>query len=208
MDLDGDGVLAPFPSPERATARGEPVVFRTGEKYFSIAKVDLVSRTMTVRSHQQRDYLRVELKLGAHFPNFAFIDFAGHSHTLSDIKADCLLLDFWGSWCPPCLGEFPVLKRAYQTFKPRGFDILGIDSNESSAQARECILRNDLPWLQATSESTSEFADKRLDISTYPTLILLDKKRTIISLDREGPNLRGDQLLETLNHLLPFGPQI
>ena len=202
MDLNGDGVLEGRAlSAEQGLAKGEEVVFDVAGEYLSIHRVDVANRTVVLRSHPKADFLRVELKVGAIFPDFEFTDFEGHKHTLSNIEGKYVLLDFWGSWCGPCLGEFPSLKRAYEAFRTRGFQILGIDANEPAANAHECIVKNSLPWLQATSESTATLVEKKLNITLYPTLILLDHERRIVSVDGDGHKLRGDDLLRTLDML-------
>jgi thiol-disulfide isomerase/thioredoxin len=200
MDLNGDGVLATPPSLERAVTAGEEVVFEVSRKYLSIHRMDIAARKFTLRSHLKADYLRVDLEVGVVFPDFEFADFEGKKHHLSNIRASYVLLDFWGSWCGPCLRELPTLKRAYDEFRARGFQILGIDAKEPAAKAYECITANRLPWLQATAESTTELVEKKLNISAYPTLILLDHAKRIVSF---GPKLRGDELIRTLDKLLP-----
>ncbi len=205
MDLDGDGILSWTPSPEYAVAKGEDVVFQVGAQFLSIHLIDAASRTLILRSHSASDYLRIQLKTGLILPDFEFIDFSGHRQVLSGITANCryVLLDFWGSWCGPCVGEIPFLKRAHEEFKERGFEILGIDCDEPSAKASACIGKNQLSWVQATSDSTDELTHKRLQISSYPTQILLDNERRIVSLGNAPLRLRGEDLLMTLNKLLP-----
>ncbi|MBI5281999.1 MAG: TlpA family protein disulfide reductase [Candidatus Solibacter usitatus] len=206
MDLDGDGILASSPSPEQSVAKGEAVVFSVGRKFLSIDRIDPASRVIVLRSHPEVDYRRIELRAGVQFPDFEFVDFKGHAHRLSEFSGKYVLLDFWGSWCGPCIGQFPYLKQVYADFRARGLEIIGINSRDSIENAKRCIAEHGLKWVQATSESTSDLVEKRLRIDSYPTLILLDRERRLVMIG--GPASEGD-LPRTLERLLPpAGPTV
>ena len=96
------------------------------------------------------------------------------------------MLDFWGSWCGPCIGEFPYLKQLYADFRSRGLEIIGIDSRDSAEAAKKCIAEQGLNWVQATSESTTDLVEKQLRIDSYPTLVLLDRERRVVTIGRRA----------------------
>jgi len=66
-------------------------------------------------------------------PAFVLDTLAGESSKLEDYKGKYVLLNFWATWCPPCLEEMPTMESAYQQFKDRGFTIVAISSDEEGA---------------------------------------------------------------------------
>lgn len=63
--------------------------------------------------------------------NFTFKDLQGKSVTLSDYKGKVVLLDFWATWCPPCRKEIPGFIELYNTYKSRGFVVIGVSMDEA-----------------------------------------------------------------------------
>ena len=59
--------------------------------------------------------------------------------TLSDQQGHPVVLNFWGSWCPPCRAEFPALQSAFDQYKEQGLVLFGVDVQDTEADAREFI---------------------------------------------------------------------
>jgi thiol-disulfide isomerase/thioredoxin len=207
VDTNGDGVidLDRF-SPEFAEANNEEVVFRAGNVYVSTKKVDLEKNLIVMRSRSASDYRRLELQVGAEMPDFEFVDFAGKKRRFSEFRGKCVLIDFWGMWCPACRQQLPYLKAAYTRFQPKGFEILGLDTDEPGtiSQVQSILQKSGMNWAQARLESIMRVI-AGLRISLFPTSILIDKDGKIISLDnaKKGqPELRGEDLLQSLDKVL------
>jgi|HubBroStandDraft_6_1064221.scaffolds.fasta_scaffold194823_1 thiol-disulfide isomerase/thioredoxin len=207
VDTNGDGVidLDRF-SPEFAEANNEEVVFRAGNAYVSTKKVDVEKNLIVMRSRSASDYRRVELLVGAEMPDFEFVDFAGKKRRFSEFRGKCVLIDFWGMWCPACREELPYLKAAYAKFQPKGFEILGLDTDETQnlSQVEAILQKSGMNWTQARRESILHVIVS-LRISLFPTSILIGKDGKIISLDnaKKGqPDLRGEDLIQSLSEVL------
>src|SRR5262249_12535064 len=208
VDSNGDGVidLDPF-SPEIADAEDEEVVFRAGNTYVSTKKADVEKNLIVMRSHPASDYKRIELSIGATMPDFEFTDFSGKKRRLVEFRGKYLLVDFWGMWCGPCRRELPYLKAAYSRFQPRGFEILGMNTDDPpiQPQVKSILEKNGMTWTQARRESIIQVI-RNLRIHTFPTTLLIDKDGKVVSLNnvRQGqPDLRGRDLLKSLDELLP-----
>ena len=205
IDVDGDGEIDPyFGSPEVDTAEGSPAVFRMGERYVSVRTMDPAAGRIVLRTHPASDYKRFDLSKGAQVPDFAFQDFAGKTRRLSEFRGKYVLLEFWATWCVPCVAEFPHLKKAYETYRSRGFEILGLNRDESAEPARAMIEKHQLPWTQAAPESIEEVAVQGLGVQELPAALLLDPQGRVVSTGApKGPGLRREKLMETLEGLLP-----
>ena len=143
---------------------------------------------------------------GDQVADFAFTDFAGAEHHFSEFSGKYVLLDFWATWCKPCLQETPGLKRALDRFQPRGLVILGMNSDKKQESAEKFVSENEIPWLQSTPESTKQVLRHALKVKWYPSLILVGPDGRILAVSEgEKPPLYGPALMDTLEKTLPAG---
>ena len=143
------------------------------------------------------------MRPGVQVPDFDFTDFSGAHRRLSEFRGRYVLLDFWGSWCAPCLADIPVLKTAYARFRGRGLEIIGIDYEHTASTdtVRSLLKEKGITWPNATPESVKDLVDGRFRIWGFPTLILLDPEARILEVRTEM--LSGPALISTLERLLP-----
>jgi len=141
---------------------------------------------------------------GDQVADLTFTDFGGKQHRLSDYSGHYLLLEFWATWCGPCVKELPVLKKATELYQKRGLRILGLNSDEKVEKARKFLEKNRVRWPQSVPQSTKEIVDGELDVKWYPTMILLDPQRKIVFVSGDGKRvLKGRKLLKKLDEVLP-----
>jgi peroxiredoxin len=88
--------------------------------------------------------------LGKTAPDFRMTDTEGKTFSLSDFKGRVLLLDFWASWCKPCIAKFPDIKKMIEQYPPDELMVIGINVDTSGRieQAKKVVADNDLPWRQ------------------------------------------------------------
>jgi thiol-disulfide isomerase/thioredoxin len=200
IDTDGDGrvdVLGRRGTPEALVAGDGPLIFRVGDRYVSIASADFASRSFVLREHAASEYTRIELRVGSTLPDFDFVDFNERPRKLSDFRGKHLLIDIWGSWCPPCIADIPDMKKAYDRFATRGFEILGLDYEHDAPadRIRALLQEKGVSWPNAMPDSVRTLVDKRMRVSGFPTYILLDPTGLIVEM---GSALRGQALIPTL----------
>jgi peroxiredoxin len=205
-DADGEIDMDRF-SPESAEAQEEAIIFRVGSTYVSTKKIDLEKNLILLKSNSASDYKRIEVRMGEQMPDFEFTDFNGKKRKLSEFRGKYLLIDFWGMWCGPCRQELPYLKAAYSRFQARGFEILGMNTDDPGilSQVKSTLEKNSMNWTQAKRESITTLI-RNLRIHSYPTTLLIDPEGKILSLNntkKDQPSLRGADLLKSLDGLLP-----
>jgi len=73
--------------------------------------------------------------------NLTLKDIHGKPFSLSDYKGKVVLLDFWATWCPPCLKEIPGIIELYDTYKSRGLAVIGVSMDESTSDVKRFARR-------------------------------------------------------------------
>lgn len=109
-------------------------------------------------------------------------------------KNKVVLLDFWASWCTPCLNEIPNLKAAYKKFKSKGFEIVSVSVDDGTDEWIKAVKDNGMNWVQLwNGEDLQNSAAVKYSITAIPSTFLIDSDGTIIA-----KNLRDKELEEAL----------
>jgi thiol-disulfide isomerase/thioredoxin len=146
---------------------------------------------------------RFNLAKGATLPDFVYTDFNGTPHRFSDIHAKYRLIDFWATWCLPCVADLASKKAAYEKYHPRGLEILGIDDQEREPNAaQKLISKSALPWPQARFDRSLVYG--QFAVYQLPTFVLVDSNNVIVSVTTNSSGeLAGHALSHLLSKLLP-----
>ncbi len=205
VDANGDGTidLSVFSSAEVVWAdSGKPPLFKVAGQVVSVASVDAAARTFVLRQHPPEAYKYVELRVGDAVPAFAFTDFEGRARQLADFRGKYVPLDFWGTWCGPCLAEFPTLRTARERFADRGFEILGIDYEKGGTleHARAVVKERGVTWPNAAPDSVKELVEDVLRITAFPSKILVGPDGRVAAF--LGFDVVGGELLRRLDALI------
>ena len=141
---------------------------------------------------------------------FDFVDFAGKRRKFSEFRGKFVLLDFWATWCKPCLADIPHLKELYEKYKGKGFEIIGMDSEtlspdeepdpefarETQRRAKNIVETRGALWTHATTETAVPVAVKVFKVDSLPTKVLIDREGKVVARIKEGKEL--DQILAGL----------
>ena len=111
--------------------------------------------------------------MGRPAPPFALVTTAGKRVSLADFHGRTLVVNVWGSWCPPCRIETPDLIAEAQAADPHRVAFLGVDTTESESVVRAFVAAKGVPYPQAVTTGTSDFA-KAYEIRNYPTTFVID----------------------------------
>ncbi len=110
--------------------------------------------------------------VGQPAPAFALTTIDGKTVRLADYRGKTLVINVWGSWCPPCRLETPDLVAESKADASRGVAFLGVDTTETANVVRAFVAAKGIAYPQAVTTSTSEFA-KAYDIRNYPTTLVI-----------------------------------
>lgn len=144
---------------------------------------------------QMLEGLRVTA-IGAPAPAITQRTPTGQSVSLADYRGKYVLVDFWASWCTPCRQENPAVLKAYNAFKSRNFEVLGVSLDEERTRDKwvQAIADDHMPWTQVSDLGGFEGeAAKRYGIQSIPQNFLVDPSGKIVA-----ANLRGEELMTAL----------
>ncbi len=138
------------------------------------------------------------IAIGSPAPAFTLTDTLGNPISLASFKGKYVLVDFWASWCKPCRQENPNVKKAYNTYKDKGFNVLGVSVDEEKQQAQwlAAIRHDQLTWAQVYTKGWETDVVKAYHITAIPQNFLLDPNGIVIA-----KNLRGEELQIKLESL-------
>lgn len=137
-------------------------------------------------------------------PEFTLIDLDGKKISLKDLKGKTIIIDFWATWCGPCLASFPGMKKAVERYKDNPdvrFLFINTWEREGNIKqnAKDFITKNDYPF-QVLLDEKNEVIEK-YKVSGIPTKFIIDKDMNIkfMSVGYSGSE---DQLVEELSVMI------
>lgn len=118
----------------------------------------------------------------------------GETVDMAQLRGKVVLLDFWATWCGPCIAEIPNVKKAYDNYHAQGFEVVGIslDGPNDRAKLEAFLKERNLPWPQYFDGKAwkTDFAVK-YNVRAIPAAFLLDKSGRLVSLSARGPRLEA-----------------
>lgn len=126
----------------------------------------------------------------------------GEDFDWSAYRGKVVLVDFWATWCGPCVAELPNVLRNYEKYHDKGFDVVGISLDRSRSALDKFIENKEIPWAQLYEEKLQKGRGwnhpmaEFFGINAIPAAFLVDKEGKVVSSQARGPEL--SKLLEKL----------
>ena len=115
--------------------------------------------------------------VGKPAPDFQVKDLSGEELSLKKFRGQVVLLDFWATWCPPCVAEIPNVKRTYEKYKDQKFQIIGISLDRSKPPLDAFIEKEGLTWPQYY-DNVGKIANM-YQVNAIPSTFLIDGEGVI-----------------------------
>jgi thiol-disulfide isomerase/thioredoxin len=127
----------------------------------------------------------------------------GDDFDWSSYRGKVVLVDFWATWCGPCIGELPNVLKNYEKYHEKGFDVVAISLDRSREKLDQFIEKNELPWVQLYDEEIQKNRGWNHPLAEYfginaiPAAFLVDADGKVIT-----SQARGEELTKQLEQLL------
>jgi thiol-disulfide isomerase/thioredoxin len=149
----------------------------------------------TLKDHFEDRMARLNL-VGKPAPPVAGTDVDGKPASLADLKGKVVLVDFWATWCPPCVASIPALNALADKYQDQGFAILGInvdamhedvkDEKAALQVVRRFLVKHRVTWLNLLNgQGVSDFATA-YGVEQIPASFLVGRDGKVVALDQQG----------------------
>ena len=154
------------------------------KQYLKNLPIGLRKHSLVKEISYKKFILETELKTITKFYEIKYFDTLNQLHSFNPYSGKLVLIDFWASWCKPCIENFPLLKTIEEKYKDKNFAIIGISLDVSLKRWKNEINRSGLTW-KNISDLKGEYGlgAKYLNVTTIPRYVLIGKDGFIINDD-------------------------
>ena len=152
-----------------------------------------------IQQQEAAKKIQSELVAGAKFPEFDEKDLEGKPLSPSRLKGKVVLIDFWATWCGPCVMELPNVLKTYEKHHEKGFEIIGVSLDQDQERLKNFLKQKNVTWQQYfDGKGWENKLAQKYGIQSIPATFLLDGEGKII-----GRDLRGEALEQAVAKALP-----
>lgn len=119
------------------------------------------------------------LQKGSAAPPFRLVSLAGGEGDLAALRGKVVVLNFWATWCPPCVAEMPSLERLHRTLGPEGLAVVTVSTDEDEAELRRFVSGRALS-LPVLRDPGGRVASGAYRTTGYPETFVLDRSGVVL----------------------------
>lgn len=184
--------LLRFLNPEKDKELLDKIYATINSKYPNYAPLQKFLRDKEIAAANAK-----RVSLGSPAPFFEYPTPDGKMVGPKDYKGKVLLIDFWASWCGPCIAEIPNVKKVYEMYKDKGLEVLSVSIDKGSAEWLLALDKIKMPWKQVLATNAGKEITSLYQFSGIPFIVLIDKEGRIVQ-----KNLRGASMENAIKELL------
>lgn len=169
------------------------------ERKFERASYNFMTRAERVAYYKKMSKMKNE-KVSAEFGSLykehttpfdlKFTSSDGREIDLKDYRGKVVLIDFWATWCGPCVAEMPHVKEVYEKYNKKGFEVIGISLDAEKSRLDAYVKKNGLSWPQYfDGKGWKNDIAAKLGITSLPTVYLIDRDGAIFTKDGRAEEL-------------------
>ena len=128
-------------------------------------------------------------------PDFLLMDMDGQQHSLKQYRGKVVIINFWATWCPPCIHEMPSLQKLYEEFKSRSLVVLAINQWEDEDRVFEFMGRlNPAPTFPILFDSDSKLSEL-YKVQGLPSTYIINKQGKIVYRAKGGRDFDHPEIM-------------
>jgi thiol-disulfide isomerase/thioredoxin len=116
-------------------------------------------------------------RIGQKAPEFTLPDFEGRPVSLSHYQGKVVVIDFWASWCAPCVAELPVFQDLHERYREKGFEVLGVNLSDENPDVSGFLKQKNIHYTNLVGND--KIQELYGPISGFPTTFIIDRGGTI-----------------------------
>jgi thiol-disulfide isomerase/thioredoxin len=152
----------------------------------------------SIKKQEESKKVQRALVKGSAFPDFDEKDVAGKPLSVAKYKGKVVLVDFWATWCGPCVHELPNVIKAYEKNHSKGFEIIGVSLDQDKEKLTSFTKDKNMAWQQYfDGKGWGNKLAVKYGVQSIPATYLLDSEGKII-----GKDLRGEALADAVEKAL------
>lgn len=174
--------------------------------YILIMMAALSPKVLWAHAPQFHDFRLVSFSRPFPAPGFELPDLTDKARQLTDFKGQYVLLNFWATWCAPCVEEMPALDKLHQQLQPHGFTVLAVSTDTVETAKIEAFIRKlkvTFPILRDADQAIS----KKYGARDLPATFLLNPNGDVIAAAKGARDWASAQSLSYFNELLGVSPK-
>jgi len=133
--------------------------------------------TMFLAATCTRVQTEEDVLVGQKAPEFTLPDTEGRPVSLSHFQGKVVVLDFWASWCAPCIQELPVFQELHNQYRDKGFEVLGINLSDENPNVAGFLRDKKISYTNLIGNDRVQ--DLYGPITGFPTTLIIDRQGTI-----------------------------
>ena len=174
--------------------KGVEIINQVKRNFAGTKSADMADKLLAqVKAQAVANKIKNSLKVGTTFPDFSEKDLAGKSLSIANYKGKIVMIDFWATWCGPCVGELPNVQAVYKKYHSQGFEIIGVSLDKDKSALNNFLKKNTtMTWQQFfDGNGWQNKLSTKYGINSIPATYLLDGEGKIIAKDLRGEALEA-----------------